>query len=371
MKIKLCYMVSSLCNEGPVNVMYNIIKHIDFNIFSVSIITFIPEKQNSRLAEFSRLPLKIYSLTEECPISVFCMYKRLKKVISAIKPDILHSHCPRSLYLMGLMNKKYRRVYTIHNYPGYLQYILYGKVKGKIIIELNHFFTKRCVLPIACSESISIEYKKKKEWNIMAIPNGTSLPVWEKDEMEKIALRKELGLKQNVKYFIFIGRFSKEKNVDVIIEAFNAVSRKDVGLVMLGDGPMWEEMNTHKRGNIILSGFTTRVYDYLKATDYYISASEVEGMPNTILENMSVGNPMLLSDIPSHCEVLSNFGKQIVGLKINNHDSTDILKKINDIIEIDRVKVTAIVQNIFKEKYTAEVMSNLYQKAYMDLYNKK
>ena len=29
-KKRICYLVSSLCNEGPVNVMYNIVKNIDF-----------------------------------------------------------------------------------------------------------------------------------------------------------------------------------------------------------------------------------------------------------------------------------------------------------------------------------------------------
>lgn len=39
-----------------------------------------------------------------------------------------------------------------------------------------------------------------------------SLPIWQYNEQEKQVLRKELGLKDNIKYFIFIGRFSKEKS---------------------------------------------------------------------------------------------------------------------------------------------------------------
>lgn len=52
-KKRICYLVSSLCNEGPVNVMYNIIKNIDFLKFEVSIITFVPEKETTRMHDFS------------------------------------------------------------------------------------------------------------------------------------------------------------------------------------------------------------------------------------------------------------------------------------------------------------------------------
>ena len=49
---KVCFLVSSLCNEGPVNVMYNIIQYMDFSKFKVSIITFIPEKKTTRIKDF-------------------------------------------------------------------------------------------------------------------------------------------------------------------------------------------------------------------------------------------------------------------------------------------------------------------------------
>ena len=62
MKMHICFLVSSLCNEGPVNVMYNIIQNIDYSLFNVSIITFIPEKKNSRFREFEALPIKIHQL---------------------------------------------------------------------------------------------------------------------------------------------------------------------------------------------------------------------------------------------------------------------------------------------------------------------
>lgn len=366
-KIHICYLVSSLCNEGPVNVMYNIIQYIDFSKFEVSIITLIPEKKNSRLQEFKQFPIHIHQLAKDIKLSPIKLFQALKQKVIEINPDELHSHCARSLYLMCFLPKKFKRVYTIHIYPGLQQQIMYGKLKGNIVIALNNFFTKKCDLPIGCAESVGELYKQHKGWNILSIPNGSSLPIWQYDEQEKQTLRKELGLKENIKYFIFIGRFSKEKNPDILVEAFNKITSDNIGIIMLGQGPMWDELNNIKNENIIMPGFTTRVYDYLKASDYYISASDVEGLANTILESMSVGLPMLLSDIPSHQEVLANIKDTQTGYIINHKNPQDIIDKIEKIISLDSNTIRNCIQNLYLQKYTAQIMSESYQRAYMQL----
>ena len=365
-KIHICYLISSLCNEGPVNVMYNIIRYIDFQKFKVSIITFIPEKDTSRFKDFEQLPINIYQLEKSTKLSPWKLFSLLKEKLNEINPDELHAHCPRSLYLMCFLPKRYKRIYTIHIYPGLQQHMLYGKFKGNCVIFLNNYFTRKCDLPIGCSESVGFQYKEEKGWNIKCIPNGTSLPKWEHDIKEKNRLRSEFGLKSNIKYFIFIGRFSKEKNPDILIECFNNIKRDDIGLIMLGQGPMWKSLKEKAGDNIIMPGFTTRVYDYLKAADYYISASDVEGLANTILESISIGLPMLLSDIPSHREVLNNIAKERIGY-VMNASKSDIEEKVNLILKLNPTETCNILQQLYCNKYTAEVMSKAYQEAYMNL----
>lgn len=365
-KIHICYLVSSLCNEGPVNVMYNIIRYMDFDRFKVSIITFIPEKQNSRLEEFWQFPINIYQLGKDAKLSPWNLFVALKKKVKEINPDELHAHCPRSLYLMCFLPKKYKRVYTIHIYPGLQQRMLYGNIKGNLVIALNNFFTRKCDLPIGCAESVGIQYKDEKGWNIMCIPNGASLPIWNFNENEKNRLRDEFGLKHDIKYFIFVGRFSQEKNPDILIDCFNNLQRENVKLIMLGQGPMWENLKEKAGDKIVMPGFTTRVYDYLKASDYYISASDVEGLANTILESMSVGLPMLLSDIPSHREVLANLTNNKVGY-VMNASKSDMKEKVNLILELDSKEIRQYLQQVYCSKYTAEVMSKSYQEAYLKI----
>lgn len=363
-KISVCYLVSSLANEGPVNVIYNIIKYIDFEKFNVSIVTFIPERESSILEDFSKFPIKIYQLAPIRKISFYKLYIALRERVNTIEPDLLHAHCPRSLYLLPFLPARYKKAYTIHIYPGLQQKILYGEIKGSIVIWLNHFFTRWCDLPIACSESVAEQYKSEKGWKVLSVPNGVSLEVWNYSPEEKNKLREELGLKKNLLYFIFIGRFSKEKNPDKLVELFRTIDNEKIGLIMLGKGDLWEILKEECPDNILIPGFTRRVYDYLKASDFYISTSDVEGLANTILESMSVGLPMVLSNIPSHEEVLSNFSNGEVGVIVDQHNSSEIKKGMEAVLSMDRDFVRVEVQKKFKEKYTARKMSEQYQSLY-------
>ena len=45
------------------------------------------------------------------------------------------------------------------------------------------------------------------------------------------------------------------------------------------------------------------VQEYLGASNYFISASLAEGLPNSVLEAMACGLPCILSNIPPHVEI--------------------------------------------------------------------
>jgi len=368
-KIKVCYAISSLANQGPPNVLYNIIRYMDFERFDVTVLTMVNEPEVSRIEEFRRLPIKIVQMSPDKIQNPLAMYITLRKRIKEIDPDIIHTHCPRSMFLVPFLPKKYKKVETAHIFPGEQQKVMYGKLKGTIVVALSHFFTKRMDLPIACSESVAQQYWDEQHFKMMAIPNGCSLPLWNGDASQKKDMRKKLGMREDLRYFIFVGRFSHEKHPEMIIQAFEEMNDKALGLVLLGDGVMYNSLKRHESENIMLPGFKSNVYDYLIASDYYISASDVEGLANTLLESMTVGLPCVLSDIPSHREVISKVQFSF-GYLFNNNHITELKKAINDVMTLDVKTISKEIQQLFLEHYTAKKMSEEYQKAYKQLMTK-
>ena len=364
-KIKLCYVISSLC-EGPTYVLYNIVKYIDFDIFEVDIITMTPEKETTLIDDFRKLPLRIHQLTTDKPLSPWIMGLSLRKVVKDINPDIVHVHCPRSRLLSPMIPRRYKKVETVHNYPD-LPKVLYGKVKGTIVKCLSTMMTSKMDLVIPCSESIGKKYDEMGIQNT-PIPNGCSMPVWEYDEREKKRLRQEFGMADNKTWFLYVGRFSEEKNPNVVIKAFEALNNDKYGLIMIGNGRMWDDLKRHESQNILMPGFTHEVQKYLKATDYFISASDSEGMPNTVLEAIATGLPMLLSDIAPHREVLEK-SKEPIGLLYDQKDSKSLIEGIYKISSVSSILWSNRMHDVYVKYYTAKMMSEKYQEQYKILMN--
>ena len=329
-KTRICYAISSLC-EGPTYVLYNIVRYMDFERFVVDIITMTPEKETTIIDDFRKLPLRIHQLATEKPLSPWVMGRLLRKKIQEIEPDIVHVHCPRSRLLSPVIPRRCKTVETVHNYPD-LPKVLYGQVQGTAVKWLSTMMTSRMDLVIPCSESIGEKYDEMGIQNT-PIPNGCSMPIWSLDVHEKKTLRKELGMADDKIWFLYVGRFSEEKNPDVVINAFENLDSENYGLMMIGNGRMWEELKKHETESIRMPGFTHEVRKYLKATDYFISASDSEGMPNSVLEAMATGVPMMLSDIAPHREVLRK-SKEPIGWLYNQKDSVFLSKLI------DKVKIT-------------------------------
>jgi glycosyltransferase involved in cell wall biosynthesis len=111
---------------------------------------------------------------------------------------------------------------------------------------------------------------------------------------------------------LFAGRFSPDKNVQVLLEAFIeiAVARRDVVFKMFGEGPLRGTLmrrldETGLSERIEIQGFTDQIGSWMRASRLCVSVSGFEGHPNVVLEAASQRCPLVLSDIPAHREVLS------------------------------------------------------------------
>ena len=127
-------------------------------------------------------------------------------------------------------------------------------------------------------------------------------------------LRQQWGATADATVLLYVGRLSPEKEIDVLIQAYQAMIRMrkhPVRLVIVGDGPERERLkalDTSKQvvftGN--LSGQSlSAVY---ASADAFVFASQVETFGNVVLEAMSSGLPVLAYDYAcahqhiQHCE---------------------------------------------------------------------
>ena len=133
-------------------------------------------------------------------------------------------------------------------------------------------------------------------------------------------------------YFLYFGRLSREKGIDLLINALKDIEYK---LLIVGSGPMEDELKrlAADSENIKFKGFQTGeiLYDYIKKSRCVVLPSQwYENGPYSAMEAMSFGKPLIVSNMGGLPELVEN---GINGFVFQDVDSLkDALKRM---IELD------------------------------------
>lgn len=102
---------------------------------------------------------------------------------------------------------------------------------------------------------------------------------------------------------VMVARFESPKRHDLLIQSVQNL--KDVELYLVGDGSLMEQCQRDKADNIHFVGASDNVYEVLQKCNVFALISDHEGLPMSALEAMSIGMPLLLSNI-NGCQPLVN-----------------------------------------------------------------
>ena len=240
------------------------------------------------------------------------------------------------------------------------KYNLHKKDKLKIFKYLE-----KINKPVVVSKSISIMLKEKNSYSIDYVRNGTDLERFQ--GLDKTKLRKKFDISSDIILFVSVGHLSKRKDPLLVIKAFKDAEIKNSKLIFLGDGHLKEECLeiTRNDSNIVLVGKVDNVHEYLGMSDYLISASHAEGLPNTVLEAMACGLPCVLSDISPHIEINELSNESSILFKTKN--GKELSTKLQQIITKKYELMSRASSEIIKNNLSANLMSMQYQEIYLSL----
>lgn len=143
---------------------------------------------------------------------------------------------------------------------------------------------------------------------IVVIPNGIE---WEKYPAGQPADLRDLGIPQDRKVIVAIGRFEPQKGFSwLVASARNWLELlPDCDLLLVGDGPLrpalQQEVARQGLANRIhFAGFRTDVPEILARSALLVLPSQWEGMPNVVLEAMASGLPVVATRVEGVLELL-------------------------------------------------------------------
>jgi len=163
------------------------------------------------------------------------------------------------------------------------------------------------------------------------VPNALPL---EEIETVQPAAPEETGLGPDQRVVLYVGRFDPQKNLETLLLALReVVSRPEVVAVLCGEGALRPEVERWIKeyalpGRVLLPGYVPAVWSWIKRADVFVSVSLFEGHPNTVLEAMACGCPLVVSDIPAHREFLD----EQCALLVSPYAPAEIAQAISNVL---------------------------------------
>ena len=188
---------------------------------------------------------------------------KLRKVIRAFRPDIIHAHYG----LCGLLANYQRRIPVVTTYHG-------SDINDPRVLRLSRRSIRRSRFNIFVSQkNVDIARPRK---NSALIPCGISLEDY--PVIDKADARRQMGLEPSAKYVLFAGAFDNPvKNAPLAKAAMELVPEGEL---------------------IELKGFSrSQVATLMQAVDAFLMTSFTEGSPQVIKEALACGCPIVSVDV--------------------------------------------------------------------------
>jgi glycosyltransferase involved in cell wall biosynthesis len=248
----------------------------------------------------------LHQLTSRSNYDPFLLWQ-LVRLIHRIRPDIIHTWIVQMDILGGIAARLCGIPWLFREPSSQMAYSPTWKHRLRVLVASG------------ASAIVSNSRGGDEYWRTRApcsrryiVTNG--LPLSEIERSMKVL---PLGLlKPDLPIVLYAGRLASDgsatKNLKALLEALVLVRQKlHISAIICGEGPQRTELEAlrHNLGLDECVYFTgnlpaTRVWAVMKKASVFVSLSAYEGCPNTVIEAMACGCPLVISDIPAHREIL-------------------------------------------------------------------
>jgi glycosyltransferase involved in cell wall biosynthesis len=273
------------------------------------------ETKLDRVYRYYSIPYQTEAMREQ---RIAFPFSRSLFLFHRFKIDIIHFHVPHIMGAYGLFLAWIWKIPAVHTYHTlFIKYTHYVSLRESLTERAVKFisrqFCNRCVRIVAPSPELKHEISR---YGIIppidVIPTGINFEPG-RTVRDRESLFRRYRLPREKKRLVFVGRFAKEKNIDLLLEILKELNMTSVGyhLLLIGDGPDRPHIESRIRllkmeDTVTITGYIPRtgVFDLLQISDLLVFPSETETQGLVLLEAMAVGTPVVASDAMGAGDVL-------------------------------------------------------------------
>lgn len=322
--------------------------------------------------------------------------RKIRQLLKVEKPDIVHiglAHKQITLSIIdAIKEEKIPIVFSVHDLifvaPCYTMLSKDGSCEECIEIGIRQCIKKKCIKDSRLKSIMA--FLENKFINIKKLYNKVDLFLAECEFYEDILKKSNFTTtkimtmpnflpisksfekyKVNGEYFLYFGRFSKEKGVITLLKAYKS-SGITTPLYLVGGGP--EEVNIrnyiekNKLDSVKMLGYVygIEMEEVLKKAKAVIVPSEwYENCPYTIIESMAKSKIVIASNIGGLRELINDNKTGFLFKAGNIDDLSRKIEIVNNLSEEEQIKIRDTIYEFAREKFNA----NKYLEKLINIYN--
>ena len=295
-------------------------------------------------------------------LNVYKAANKLKEIVEKRNISVVQSHLVRASYiniLAKIFGSTHQAQVVNH---GLISYSKSRGIRGRANVILSRLIYSHADSIISISKVMRAELQKlfkikgpEKHVMIYNPHNIDEILAKTQDETDFV-------FNPDAMYLISVGRLARFKRIDVIIRSFQELKElfPQLELIIVGDGEERENLET-LCDNLGLSpfvhfvGYQKNPFAFMAQSDIYVMASEMEGLPNILIEAMICGIPVVAPDCQSGPRELLQPGEEIYpkGLTDIELGSYGILYPVASQNLLTQAVKLLLTDAELKEKYSA------------------
>ena len=369
--MKIVFAITRISHSGGASKMIAwVAEQMALKGHEVHLITFFTQEGTPKLLENVHFhPLNIPQSNRRLVRNTVEMVKvlhRLQKEVRKIRPDVFVTFLDSvgCIYLPICRLLNTCKIVASERVDPYS----YRGEKAKV----RFFLMKYAHTMVFQTEGARGFFKNKKAIynNGVVIPN----PVVVSDSVK--ALQKQVpAYRDRDNRIVTVGRLSlPQKRQDVLIEAFRIFheTHPQYRLVIYGDGQDKDKIESFVeasglREHIVLAGYTQHAEQDIYNASAFVLSSDYEGIPNALIEAMSVGVPCVSTDCsPGGAALLLEDGEN--GFLVPKGDARAIADRVAQIVENESV-ANRFSQNApaITKKFSESVVADWWETCFLNL----
>ncbi len=298
---------------------------------------------------------------------------KLKNAIIAQSADVVHAHVPppfSEYYAASAC--KYNKLPFVLTYHCDLEVpnVLSKPMSGFYRRTFGAYAIRNSDKIIVHTESYAATSRSVWKYEPTIIPSAIDIDRFTPNTNAN-AIRKRHGLKDS-KVVLFLGRLKFHKGLEYLIESAKYTG-PDIKYLLVGEGDFEAHLReiTKKfkvEDRIVFTGRipNSEIPKYYSACDVFIlpSITRLEAFGLVVIEAMSCGKPVIISNIPGVSENITD-GEE--GLLVEPANPKDIAKKINYLMKSEKLRLKMgangrkkVVQN-FSLKRVVDQLEKVYR----------